>query len=319
MIRLPTTHAAITAPLVASNIAFPGIPIGRSLVDGRPVHLSPAQVDAAILPSTNSIALGGLGAGKSATTKSCMFREITYNGHQGVVIDTYGEKPPGQAAGDTIGEWAPLTRAVGGQVIRAGLDFTLNPCSPLLPAEVREQLIRALIAAVEPGALTPQAGHALQHALTHPKSSALTGLVDALISPQPGRWPIARLAEWGEGVAIALARFTEGSLHGLFDGDEAALPPTNLPLLSFDFSHLDRNSPAIPALMAAVGCWVEHVWLRDSTAVHRHLVIEEAWQILLEPATAAMVQRLLKNSRKAGLSIKAVMHTLSDLGTGRAQ
>ncbi len=61
------------------------------------------------------------------------------------------------------------------------------------------------------------------------------------------------------------------------------------------------------------------VWLPHSTAVHRHLVLEEAWQILLSPATASLIQRLLKNSRKAALSLDVLMHTLSDLGEGRAR
>ncbi|KPC94960.1 hypothetical protein ADL27_11665, partial [Streptomyces sp. NRRL F-6602] len=97
------------------------------------------------------------------------------------------------------------------------------------------------------------------------------------------------------------------------------LPETDLPIVSFDFTRLDRNSPAIPSLMAAVSCWVENVWLRQSTAPHRHLVLEEAWQILLAPSTAELIQRLLKNSRKAGLSLDVIMHTLSDLGDGRAR
>jgi DNA helicase HerA-like ATPase len=71
--------------------------------------------------------------------------------------------------------------------------------------------------------------------------------------------------------------------------------------------------------MAAVSCWAEHVWLPQSTAAHRHLVLEEAWQILLSPATASLIQRQLKNSRKAALSLDVVMHTLSDLGDGKAQ
>ncbi|MEV7275184.1 hypothetical protein AB0P47_33520, partial [Streptomyces bacillaris] len=129
----------------------------------------------------------------------------------------------------------------------------------------------------------------------------------------------ARLAEWGVGVAIALSRYTDGSLRGLFDGEDAKLPPVDVPIISFDFSRLDRNSPAIPSLMAAVTCWVEHVWLPQSTAVHRHLVLEEAWQILLSPATAKLIQRLLKFSRRAGLSLDVLMHTLSDLGEGAAQ
>ncbi|MBP2400844.1 hypothetical protein [Streptomyces syringium] len=311
MIRLPSTHAAITAPLVASDTRFPGITIGRSLLDGRPFHLSPVLTDDRVLPSTNSLGLGGLGSGKSTTAKARIRREILENGHQAVVIDSFGEDTTG-------GEWAPLVRDLGGRIIKAGA-FTLNPCSDLFPAEVREQLVRSLIVAVEPAALGPQATHALQHALNHPKGTSLTGLVDALVRPQDGRWPARRLAEWGEGPAIALSRYTEGSLRGLFDGEGASLPETDLPILSFDFSGLDRNSPAIPSLMAAVSCWAEHVWLPQSTAVHRHLVLEEAWQILLSPATSELIQRLLKNSRKAAFSMDVVMHTLSDLGDGKAQ
>jgi hypothetical protein len=310
VIRLPSTHAAITAPLVSSNVRFPGIPIGRSLLDGRLFSLSPVQTDHRLLPSTNSLALGGLGSGKSTTAKTRIRREIIENGHQAVVIDSFGE--------DQSGEWAALTRSLGGRVIEAG-SFTLNPCSSLFPPEVREQLVRSLIAAVEPGALTPQSTHALQHALTHPKATSLNGVMDALVRPEDGRWPAAKLTEWGEGVAIALSRYTEGSLRGLFDGQDASLPETDLPILSFDFSRLDRNSPAIPSLMAAVSCWAEQVWLPQSTAVHRHLVLEEAWQILLSPSTAELIQRLLKNSRKASLSLDVVMHTLSDLGEGKAQ
>ncbi|MGW7341227.1 hypothetical protein [Streptomyces sp. NPDC054808] len=310
MIRLPSSHAAITAPLVTSNARFPGIPIGRSLLDGRPFHLSPAMTDDAVLPSTTSLALGGLGSGKSTTAKVRARREHHMHGHQYVVIDSYGE--------ENAGEWVPLTHALNGKVIAAG-SFTLNPVSDLFPREVREQLVRSLIAAVEPGALTHQATHALQHALNHPKAGNLNGLVDALVEPEDGRWPATKLAEWGEGAAIALSRYTEGSLRGLFDGDNASLPETDLPILCFDFSRLDRNSPAIPSLMAAVACWVEHVWLPQSTAPHRHLVLEEAWQILLSPATSELIQRLLKFSRKMGLSLDVVMHTLSDLGTGPAQ
>ncbi|MEU1710067.1 hypothetical protein ABZ478_32665 [Streptomyces sp. NPDC005706] len=311
MIRLPSSHAAITAPLVASSNAFPGISIGRSLLDGRPFHLSPVLAPANVLPSTNSLALGGLGSGKSTTAKARIRREILHHAHQAVVIDSFGEDSAG-------GEWAPLVRSLGGRVIEASA-FTLNPCSSMFPPEVREQLVRSLIAAVEPAALSHQATHALQHALNHPKATSLNGLVDALVSAEDGRWPAAKLTEWGEGAAIALSRYTEGSLRGLFDGQDASLPETDLPILSFDFSRLDRNSPAIPSLMAAVSCWAEHVWLRQSTAMHRHLVLEEAWQILLSPATSELIQRLLKNSRKAALSLDVVMHTLSDLGNGKAQ
>ncbi|MFI8008270.1 hypothetical protein [Streptomyces sp. NPDC086010] len=315
MIRLPSTHAAITAPLVASSAEFPGILIGRSLLDNRPFRLSPVLTDERALPSTNSLALGGLGSGKSTTAKIRIGREVP-NGHQAVVVDTWGER--NQAGSEHVGEWAAITRHAGGLVIDAST-FTLNPCSALFPYPVREQLIRSLIVAVEPDALATEAAYALQHAMNSPKATSLGGLVEALTHPDDGQWPAAELAVWGRKAAIALSRYTQGSLRGLFDGEDADLPPTDLPILSFDFTRLDRNSPAIPSLMAAVTCWIEHVWLPQSTAVHRHIVLEEAWQILLSPATSQLIQRLLKNSRKDALSVDAVMHTLSDLGDGRAQ
>ncbi|MEU3065033.1 hypothetical protein [Streptomyces subrutilus] len=311
MIRLPSSHAAITAPLPASNAGFPGIPIGRSVIDRRAYNLSPALVAERVLPSTNSIGLGGLGSGKSTTGKARILREIRMHDHQAVVIDSFGENEGG--------EWGPLTKALGGQIIRPG-EFSLNPCSSLLPAGVPEELIRSLIVAVEPHALTPHAAYAIQQAVKHPKAMTLNGVVDALVHPEDGhRWPAAQLEVWGVEAVFALSRYTEGSLTGLFDGEGATLPPTDLPVVTFDFSSLDRNSAAIPSLMAAVSVWVEHVWLPQSTAVHRHLVLEEAWQILRDPATTALIQRLLKNSRKTGLSIHALMHTLSDLGAGKAQ
>ncbi|MGW8357682.1 hypothetical protein [Streptomyces wedmorensis] len=311
MIRLPSSHAAVTAPLVATGESFPGIHIGRSLLDGRQFRLSPAMTSDRALPATNSLALGGLGSGKSTTGKVRTHREIRDHGHQAVVIDSFGES-------GTSGEWRPIVKSLAGRVVQAG-DFRLNPCSPEFSQPVRQELVRSLILAAEPDVLTPQATHALQHASNHPKATSLNGLVGALVSPEDGRWPAPRLAEWGETVAMALSRYTEGALTGLFDGEDASLPETDLPILSFDFTALDRNSPAIPALMAAIACWVEKVWLPQSTAVHRHLVLEEAWQILLSPATATLIQRLLKNSRKSALSLDVLMHTLSDLGDGPAR
>ncbi|MFZ3475178.1 hypothetical protein ACODT4_39890, partial [Streptomyces sp. 2.9] len=153
-----------------------------------------------------------------------------------------------------------------------------------------------------------------------PKATNLNGVVEALIFPEKGRhWSADKLELWGEKAAIALSRYTEGSLVGLFDGEGAELPPTDSPMITFDFSALDRNSPAIPALMAAVSVWIERVWLPQSKASHRHLALEEAWEILRNEATSGLIQRLLKNSRKANLSIHALMHTLSDLGEGKAQ
>ncbi len=182
MIRLPSSHAAITAPLVASSTHFPGIPIGRSLLDGRLFHLSPVLTEASILPATNSIVLGGMGSGKSTTAKVRAHREILHHAHQYVVIDSFGE--------DNTGEWGALSHSVGGRVIKAG-DFTLNPCSSLgsratRPVADRRRRTRRPHSSGHP---RPPA------ALNHPKATSLNGLVDALVLPEAGRWPTAKLTE----------------------------------------------------------------------------------------------------------------------------
>ncbi|MFE4874298.1 hypothetical protein [Streptomyces sp. NPDC056682] len=64
----------------------------------------------------------------------------------------------------------------------------MNPCSILFGREVREELIRSLILAVEPRALTPEATHALQHSFNSPKATWLGGVADALVNPVDGTW-----------------------------------------------------------------------------------------------------------------------------------
>src|SRR4029450_6245051 len=77
----------------------------------------------------------------------------------------------------------------------------------------------------------------------------------------------------------------------------------------------DRTPVALPSLMAVVGVWLEHTWLRPDR-MKRIFLVEEAWHIINSPSVAQLFQRLLKFGRRLGLSFVAVVHHLSDVMEG---
>ena len=86
------------------------------------------------------------------------------------------------------------------------------------------------------------------------------------------------------------------------------------PMVNVDLSLVNSNSngPALPVLMAVLGTWLNHAWLR-ADGVKRLLVVEEAWMLVATAQMAALFEELLKFARGPGLSLVAVVHHLSDL------
>ena len=103
----------------------------------------------------------------------------------------------------------------------------------------------------------------------------------------------------------------------MFDGPTTDRIDLDAPLIVFDLSHIDRNSIAMPILMAIVGVWLEHTWIRPDRR-KRIFLVEEAWHIINSPFVAQLFQRLLKFGRRLGLSFVAVVHHLSDVVDGAA-
>ena len=118
-------------------------------------------------------------------------------------------------------------------------------------------------------------------------------------------------------MALVLDRLVDGDLAGMFDGPTTEGIDLSSPLIVFDLSAIDRNSIGMPILMAIVGVWLEHTWLRPDR-VKRILLVEEAWHIINSPFVAQLFQRLLKFGRRLGLSFVAVVHHLSDVVDGAA-
>ena len=164
--------------------------------------------------------------------------------------------------------------------------------------------------------------HAYVNETIADRQPVLTDIVEQLRHPEPESAEAMNVAlddvrAWGLDVALVLDRLVDGDLRGMFDGPTTVGIDLDAPLIVFDLSHIDRNSIAMPILMAIVGVWLEHTWIRPDRK-KRIFLVEEAWHIINSPFVAQLFQRLLKFGRRLGLSFVAVVHHLSDVVDGAA-
>lgn len=270
--------------------------------------------------------LGESGNGKSALEKTYVLRQLRFRDRQVVVLDAQGE--------DGVGEWNLIAEELGITPIRldptAALDMgiRLNPLDPAITTTGQLALLRTIIEVAMGHGLDERSGFALKvaHAYVNEtileRQPVLTDIVEQLRHPEPESAEAMNVAlddvrAWGLDVALVLDRLVDGDLRGMFDGPTTVGIDLDAPLIVFDLSHIDRNSIAMPILMAIVGVWLEHTWIRPDRK-KRIFLVEEAWHIINSPFVAQLFQRLLKFGRRLGLSFVAVVHHLSDVVDGAA-
>src|SRR6185312_11578068 len=213
---------------------------------------------------------------------------------------------------------------------RSGQGVRLNPLDPAITSTGQLALLRTIVEVALARPLDERSGYALKAAHATVRADALRAavqpilhdVVDALREPvvtaaDEMNIELDDLREWGLDVALVLDRLVDGDLAGMFDGPTTDGIDLDSPLIVFDLSTIDRNSIAMPILMAIVGIWLEHSWLRPDRR-KRIFLVEEAWHIINEPSVAQLFQRLLKFGRRLGLSFVAVVHHLSDVVDGAA-
>jgi type IV secretory pathway VirB4 component len=204
----------------------------------------------------------------------------------------------------------------------------LNPLDPAITATGQLALLRTIIEVAMGRGLEERAGFALKAAHAHvvarvtTRQPVLADVIEALRSPNTDSIDslgvsLDDIQTWGLDVALVLDRLVDGDLRGMFDGPTTEDIDLDAPLIVFDLSHIDRNSIAMPILMAIVGVWLEHTWIRPDRR-KRIFLVEEAWHIINSPFVAQLFQRLLKFGRRLGLSFVAVVHHLSDVVDGAA-
>lgn len=326
-VRTSSSQAqAVYLPTAAPGLGDSGVIIGREVYSGKGYVYDPFQLYGQQLPAPHWLVLGESGNGKSSLEKTYVLRQLRFRDRQVVVLDAQGE--------DGAGEWNLIAQALGITPIRLdptsvlGTGIRLNPLDPAITSTGQLALLRTIIEVAMGHPLQERAGYALKaahaHIHAHPNGPQpiLPDIVDALRTPtweaaQSMNVELDEVRAWGLDVALVLDRLVDGDLKGMFDGPTTAGIDLDAPLIVFDLSHIDRNSIAMPILMAIVGVWLEHTWLRPDRR-KRIFLVEEAWHIINSPFVAQLFQRLLKFGRRLGLSFVAVVHHLSDVVEGAA-
>jgi hypothetical protein len=325
-VRTSTRQAqAVYLPTAAPGLGNSGVIIGRELYSGKGYVYDPFTLYGTVLPAPHWLILGESGNGKSSLTKTYLLRQLRFQDRQAVVIDAQGD--------DGTGEWTRIADALGVTPIRLepgrSDGIHLNPLDPAITEHGQLALLRTIIEAAAGHPLDERESYALKAAHQATRSlpellgqPVLSDVVRALREPVHGvahqmNVTVDDLRAWGLDVALILDRLIDGDLAGMLDGPTSASIDLTSPLIVFDLSRIDRNTVAVPVLMAVIGTWLEHTWLRPD-GVKRVLLVEEAWHIIATPAVAQLFQRMLKFGRRLGLSFVAVVHHLSDVIDGAA-
>jgi len=323
-LRPPPSHRATTAhlqavyPFVApQSLGTHGPLIGADLLGGwfcfDPWHL----YSTGALTNPNVIVLGQLGQGKSALIKTFVWRQAAF-GRRAWIIDPKGE-------------YEPLARACGTDVVKLvpGGGLRLNPLElpPSAPGrdrtpQVRDriELVCALAEASLGRTLSPTERTAVDIGVRTVSdrhgTPVLSDLIGAMLFPDPG--PAAGvgttaegLAHDGRSVALELRRLVEGDLAGLFDGPTSPGIDLGSGVVVLDLSAVFSSS-ALPLLVLCATAWLRAAMARDEGA-KRLVVVDEAWAILQDLATARWLQSTFKLSRSLGVANLLVVHRLSDL------
>jgi type IV secretory pathway VirB4 component len=263
------------------------------------------------LNGPNMLILGDIGYGKSALTKSYLYRQVVF-GYTPLVTDVKGE-------------YDRLCEALQVNPIRfvSGGHLRLNPLDPAIGGDQRLGLLRSIAELLLGRRLIPREDAALEQAYAEVDLAAgerghhphIPEVVSQLLRPsdQAARTLETgqpELQEWGRDLAYALRRLVTGDLAGMFDGDTS-------PGLDLDGRMVSVNlrqvaDQAKPILMACVSTWLKSLWSRDD-GQRRIVVQEEAWHLLRSPAFAEMQQDNFKLARRFGVQNLAVLHHLGDL------
>lgn len=314
--RAPPVHRATTANLQAiypfvsdGGLGSRGPFIGRDLLGGA-FSFDPWDLyRTGALSNPNVLVIGQIGRGKSTFVKTLVWRQLAF-GRRAWIIDPKGE-------------YGDLAEAAGTAPVRLrpGGDVRLNPMEPATGgSDRRPELLAALAESSLGRRLSPVERTAIELAVRAATSAArvptLADALAALLEPDPDlartvRTDAASLAADSRAVALELRRLVEGDLAGLFDGPTSPAIDLNADVVTFDLSNA-YSSSALPLITTCAASWLQETLARSGPDKHL-IVVDEAWAVLRDLATARWLQRTFKLSRAFGVANVAVVHRLSDL------
>ncbi len=324
-------------PFVAGGgIGARGPLIGRDLLGGAFCFDPWDLYRQGVVTNPNAIVLGQVGRGKSTFVKTLVWRQVAW-GRQAWIVDPKGE----YAALATASGGTPLRLAPGGSIRLNPLDLPVGGAAGADEAARTGATAGTSLVATSPGDATLRrraelacslAASSLGRALSPPERTAvelavradaaraaqltLPRLVAALLDPDPAlaatvRTDAAGLAHDGRLVALELRRLVEGDLAGMFDGPTSPGLGLDAPVIALDLSAVFA-SPALAVLMTCATGWLQAL-LAGGRGPKRLIVVDEAWAVLHDLATARWLQATFKLARAMGVANVAVVHRLSDL------
>lgn len=327
--RPPPTHRATTAHLQAvypfistGGLTVAGPLIGRDLTGGVFCFDPWELYRRGFLTNPNLLVLGQLGRGKSTFVKTLVWRQLGL-GRQAWVIDPKGEyRPLAEACGTR-----PIVLQPGGQVRLNPLDI---PGRGVLRVDEdvealvrpRLELTTTLLSSSLGRPLSPPERTALELAVRRATcrlaQPTLGDLIDCLLTPEAAdavsvRSDSPTLLEDGRIPALELRRMVSGDLAGMFDGATSASVDMASKLVVIDVS-ATFSSAALPLVMTCTAAWLQaSLTVSDTPTAKRLVVVDEAWSILADLATARWSQAAFKLARAYGVANALVVHRLSDL------
>jgi type IV secretory pathway VirB4 component len=325
--QVSTAHFQAAYPAIAEpGLGSRGVYIGRDLHGGSFVYDPWVLYQQGVLNDANMLVIGRPGYGKSALLKTWMYRSRVF-GRTCELIDPKGE-------------YAPLTRALGGEVLRftPGGQTRLNPLTRLGSREMREGLLEAIARAMLDRPLTqPEAlglAAALAAADQHADGNQEVCIPDVTAQLRdPTEEVAARLATTREEAqsdlrecALALQRLTHGPLRGMFDQPTHASETVwDAPAVCLDLSHVGvgqaQSNLAVAIVMVCASAFLDakrHERAQQARAVGRDpdkttRGNDECWRGLPIPGLADYYQSAFKLSRDSGVQHILALHRLSDL------
>lgn len=299
--RASTAHLQALFPFVWEGGLGPtGAYIGPDIF-GAPFYFDPIGMygqPGLDLTDPNMLILGKIGKGKSALLK-CLARRLSAFGYSTTYLDPKGETADLAAAFGVV----PLRPVPGG-------DLCLNPFDGRSNQAGQDLLLRSLVSVV----LGRPLAMAEQRAVTEAIQAAAAIRATAAPTLRVLQHALAQTGDAGREPYLALWNLVNGPAAGLFDGPTTGAADVEAPLVALDLSGL-LDSVASEQLRT-VTLAMAAAWLfgrAQRTARRRLFIVDEAWYLLRDRATAEWLQQRWKLARSLATANVAVLHRLSDL------
>lgn len=316
--------SAARAGILTTLLAPPTMQVPGPVIGLETSSLGPFTFDmwgAYLTKLTTSVCMlvaGLQGSGKSFGTKVVMIREV--GAERQVIISS-----------DPDGEWAPIARAMGGQVVPLGpgtgvvicpLDEGVRPSDTdteewnRVVALRRSQALASICAILRPSRPLDEYEQAcLDTVVSELAAGRVTPTIAAVTAwlEDPPPDVIERVGDQTPArLALVLGRLVSGPMSGMFDGCSTVDLDPGAPMIVVDTSALSGVAPEVRAIATAcTSAWIDAT-LRSRDGRWRVVVSEEAWDELRNPAQAQAMDERIRLAGHLRCSTVLIIHELKD-------